>query len=65
VLRDYAPFFTQYAQSTTPWAPDASAFAYPVQDPSGRGLIVVQEVGGEPIPVAEGVYVTWSPRSSG
>jgi hypothetical protein len=61
VLRDYAPFFTQYAQSTTPWAPDASAFAYPVQAASGRGLIVVQEVGGEPIPVAEGVYVTWSP----
>ena len=61
ILRDYAPFFTQYAQSTTPWAPDASAFAYPVQGPSGEGLIVVQEVGGEPVAVAEGVYVTWSP----
>jgi hypothetical protein len=61
VLRDYAPFFTQYAQSTTPWAPDGSAFAYPMQDPSGTGVIVVQQVGGGSAPVAEGVYVTWSP----
>ncbi|HWC71987.1 MAG TPA: hypothetical protein VG993_12565 [Actinomycetota bacterium] len=61
VLRDYAPFFTQYAQSSTPWAPDASAFAYAMESPSGTGLIVVQEVGGQPVGVAEGVYVTWSP----
>jgi len=61
VLRDYAPFFTQYAQSATPWAPDGSAYAFPVAGPDGTGQIVVQEVGGEPVPVAEGVYVTWSP----
>jgi Tol biopolymer transport system component len=62
VLQDYAPFFTQYAQSATPWSPDGSAFAFPVSEPDGGGgTIVVQEVGGEPVPVGPGVYVTWSP----
>ena len=61
VLRDYAPFFTQYAQSTTPWAPDGSAFAFASEGPDGAGQIVVQEVGGDPFAVAPGVFVTWSP----
>ncbi len=61
VLRDYAPFFTQYAQSATPWAPDGSAFAFPVSSPDGAGQIVVQEVGGNPAAIGPGVYVTWSP----
>jgi Tol biopolymer transport system component len=61
VLRDYAPFFTQYALSTTPWAPDASAFAYASEGPGGAGQIVVQEVGGDPVAIAPGVFVTWSP----
>ncbi|MGZ8512837.1 MAG: TolB family protein [Actinomycetota bacterium] len=60
VLRDYAPFFTQYAQSTTPWAPDGSTFAFAAESPDGIGQIVVQEIDGEPIVVGEGVYVTWS-----
>jgi hypothetical protein len=61
VLRDYAPFFTQYAQSTTPWAPDGSAFAFAAEGPEGTGQIVVQEVGGDPVAIAPGVFVTWSP----
>ena len=61
VLRDYAPFFTQYAQSTTPWAPDGSAFAFPEEAPGSTGRIVVQEVGQEPVEIGDGVYVTWSP----
>jgi hypothetical protein len=61
VLRDYAPFFTQYAQSTTPWAPDGSAFAFAAEGPGGTGQIVVQEVGGDPVAIAPGVFVTWSP----
>ena len=61
VLRDYAPFFTQYAQSATPWAPDGSAFAFPVSSPDGAGQIIVQEVGGDPAAIGPGVYVTWSP----
>ena len=60
VLRDYAPFFTQYAQSTTPWAPDGSAFAFAAESRDGVGRIVVQEIDGEPVVVGEGVYVTWS-----
>ena len=64
VLQDYAPFFTQYAQSTTPWAPDGSAFAFAAESPDGAGRIVVQEVDGEPIVVGEGVYVTWSPAEA-
>jgi hypothetical protein len=61
VLRDYAPFFTQYALSTTPWAPDGSAFAYASEGPDGAGQIVVQEVGGDPVAIGPGVFVTWSP----
>lgn len=61
LLRDYAPFFTQYAHSATPWSPDGSAFAFPVLGPDGSGQIVVQEVGGEPSVIGGGVYVTWSP----
>ena len=61
VLRDYAPFFTQYANSATPWAPDGSAFAYPAQGSDGTDRTVVQEVGGRPVTIGEGVYVTWSP----
>ncbi len=37
VLRDYAPFFTQYAHSATPWAPDGSAFAFPAEAADGTG----------------------------
>ena len=61
LLRDYAPFFTQYAQSTTPWSPDGSAFAFPITAPVGSSQIVVQEVGGDPSVIGEGAYVTWSP----
>ena len=61
VLRDYAPFFTQYALSTSPWAPDGSAFAFASESPDGTGQIVVQEVGGDPVPIGPGVFVTWSP----
>jgi Tol biopolymer transport system component len=64
VLRDYAPFFTQYAQSTTPWAPEGSAFAFAAETDDGAGRIFVQEVDGEPIVVGEGVYVTWSPAAA-
>jgi len=61
VLRDYAPFFTQYAHSATPWAPDGSAFAYPAEAPNGDGRILVQEIGGRPVTIGDGVYVVWSP----
>ena len=65
VLRDYAPFFTQYAHSATPWAPDGSAFAFPAEAADGTGRILVQEVGGRPVAIGEGVYVVWSPSPVG
>jgi hypothetical protein len=61
VLQEYAPFFTQYALSTTPWAPDGSAIAYASAGPNGLGQIVVEPIDAEPVVVADGVFVTWSP----
>ena len=37
-----AAFFTQYAQSTTMWSPDSSAFAYPAEDDAGPRRSCVQ-----------------------
>jgi Tol biopolymer transport system component len=61
--RDYLQFFEQYAQSTTLWAPDGSAFAYAGSSESGESGIWVQaaEAGAEPILVAPGVFAAWSP----
>jgi dipeptidyl aminopeptidase/acylaminoacyl peptidase len=62
LLRDWAPFFTQFEQSMTLWAPDGRAFAYPGETPGGRSAIWVQPIGeGPPRPVAAGVFVAWSP----
>ncbi|HEY6567619.1 MAG TPA: hypothetical protein VI341_08880 [Actinomycetota bacterium] len=60
-FREYAPFFTQYAQNTTPWSPKGSAFAYASEGPGGAGQVVVQQVGGERVVVGPGIFVTWSP----
>lgn len=64
VMQQYAPFFTQYAQSTTPWAPDGSAFAYASVGPNGLGQIVVESVESRPVVIAAGVFVTWSPSGA-
>jgi Tol biopolymer transport system component len=61
---NYIPFFTQYAQSMTPWAPDGSAFAYPGNDEAGHTGIWVQPAQDstvDPTLVATGDVVTWSP----
>lgn len=63
-FRAYAPFFTQYAQNTTPWSPSGNAFAYAAEGPDGLGTIVVQRVGGDPVVVGSGVFVTWSPTAA-
>ena len=62
-LRDFLPFFDQYARSMTLWAPDGNAFAYPAIDDGGTARIWVQRLdGSEPRPVADGVWAAWSPR---
>lgn len=61
--RDYLPFFDQYAQSMSLWAPDGSAFAYAGIDEAGRAGIWVQQASPDtpPVLVSEGVFAAWSP----
>ena len=59
-LHDYLPFFDQYAQTITPWAPDGSAFAYAgLHD--GRAGIWVQQIDGQRRLIGGGSFVTWAP----
>jgi len=61
-VETYLPFFSQYALSTTMWSPDGTAFAF-AGNIEGVGGIYVQEVaGGDPVKIADGGWVTWSPR---
>jgi TolB protein len=65
--QEYLPFFDQYAQSMTLWAPDGSAFAYPGLNEAGEAGIWVQEARANVAPVLVsdgGVLVTWSPASA-
>ena len=57
-----AAFFTQFAQSTTMWSPDSSAFAYPAEGDAGS-MIWVQPAaaGAQPFVVGAGSWVGWSP----
>lgn len=58
----FLPFFDQYAQSMTLWAPDGSAFAYPAVS-QGVSSIWVQNVDGEaPVRIADGSWVAWSKK---
>ena len=62
-VRDYLPFFEQYAQSMSLWSPDGRAFAYPGMSEDGETGIWVQPArpDREPVLVADGEFVTWSP----
>lgn len=59
-LRDMVPFFDQYAQSMSLWAPDGSAFAFPGMIDGSAG-IWVQEIAGDLTRVSGGNWVSWSP----
>ncbi len=63
MLRDYVPFFDQYAQSMTPWSPDGSALVFAGRVEGERaGIWVLPAVAGaEPVRVAGGVFASWSP----
>jgi TolB protein len=63
VVRDYLPFFEQYAQSMSLWAPDGSAFAYPGTNEDGEEGIWIQSARPDraPVLVADGDFVAWSP----
>lgn len=60
VLRDLIPFFPQYAQSMTFWAPNSLSFALPgVLDGEG-GIWVFDVDSTRPRLVSSGVWVSWS-----
>lgn len=58
----YLPFFAQYAQSVTGWAPDSSAYAFAGNVTGDRGVWVqlIDDV-AEATQVAGGDFVTWGP----
>jgi len=60
LARDVLPFFDQYAQSLSFWAPDGSAFAFPGSIDDESGIFVV-ETGEDPSPtkIADGSWVAW------
>lgn len=58
---EYLPFWSQYARSLTLWAPDSSAFVYPVQADGGDQEIWVQPLDAdEPTFVSPGSFAGWS-----
>ena len=64
-LEDYVPFFGQYAQTMTLWAPDGSAFAFPGLVAERTGIWVQRLDADEPRLVIEGgAVVAWSPGTA-
>jgi TolB protein len=63
-LRDYLPFFDQYAQSHRIWAPDSSAFVFAGTLANGEAGIWVQRLGGDEAPekAGTGLFASWSPQ---
>jgi Tol biopolymer transport system component len=61
-LRDYVPFFGQFAQTMTLWSPDGRSFAFPglIDDRAG---IWVQDLDADrpTFAVEDGSVVAWSP----
>ncbi len=63
-FRRYLSFFDQYAQSTSFWSPDSSAFTYAGTDSAGgRPGIWVQELDkARAVRVDNGIFAAWSPK---
>jgi TolB protein len=64
-VRDYLPFFGQFAQTMTLWSPDGRSFAFPglIGDRAG---IWVQDLDAEQpaLAVEDGAVVAWSPAAA-
>jgi TolB protein len=61
-LRDYMPFFGQFAQTMTLWSPDGSSFAFPGLIGDRAGIWVQDLKAEEPTFALEGgSMVAWSP----
>ena len=64
-LRDYMPFFGQFAQTMTLWSPDGRSFAFPGLIGDRAGIWVQDLDAEEPAFVREGgSAVAWSPVTS-
>jgi TolB protein len=61
-IRDYLAFFDQYAQSSSLWAPDGSAFVFP-GSVDGVDGIWRQDArpDAEPVRISSGTWAVWSP----
>ncbi len=62
-FESYVPFFDQYAQALTPWAPDGSAFAFAGLMGTHAGIWVQPADGAKATLVTDGGFVAWSPAS--
>ena len=61
-LREYVPFYGQYAQAMTLWAPDGRSFAFPGTIGGETGIWVQKLDATEPTLVLDGgSVVAWSP----
>jgi TolB protein len=61
-LREYVPFYGQFAQSMTPWSPEGTSFAFPGLIDDRAGIWVQDLDSSEPELVLEGGrVVAWSP----
>ena len=60
-IRDFLPFFDQYAQSMTLWSPEGDRFAFPGLVDGERGIWIQAIDGSAPVRVADGLFVAWSP----
>lgn len=61
--RSYLAFFDQFERGLTLWSPDSAAFAYAGGEPGTSSGIWVQRLGAvEPLQIAAGQTVSWSPR---
>lgn len=59
-MSEMVPFFDQYAQSLSLWAPDGSAFAFPGSVDGEQGIWVAG-IDGELDRISDGSWVSWSP----
>ncbi len=58
---EFLPFYDQYAQSMSLWAPDGSAYAFVGTYEGEAGVFVVDIAGGTVERVSGGSWVAWSP----
>ena len=59
-VAEFLPFFDQYAQGVSLWAPDSTAYAFPGAIGGVSGIWVAEPGGEDATKVADGTWVAWS-----